>query len=421
MTDRRTLVVWFENSEIGILESLNGVWSFEYSQPWLDDKNAFPLCPNIDLSQKKHIDDSTNRFVQWFFDNLLPEENARLIISKESKIDKEDAFGLLELYGSESAGALTLLKPDAELGNASIEPLPKSALSNRIKHLATTPLSKGAKKKMSLAGAQHKIAISYDKGELFEPIGPMASSHILKPQHEHPGEYWATVCNEWFVMTLAGKVGLPTPPVYIENVPEPVFIVERFDRDGSYPGQTRKHIIDACQLKGLYSGAKYRLSNVMTISELLNLVDERALTRIRLFRWVLFNALIGNGDAHLKNLSFYVGATGFSLTEHYDLLSTIIYEGKSALDSELSQQIGNAKFFSQLTQSDLIIFGDEIGLPNKLVINEINKLTKKITSEFDTLYELVEKLPDSINKPGDLKMLREIKHLVLMEMIQKIS
>ena len=421
MEDKRTLVVWFQKSEIGILESLNGVWSFEYSQPWLDDKNAFPLCPNIDLSQKKHIDDSTNRFVQWFFDNLLPEENARLIISKDTKIDKEDAFGLLELYGSESAGALTLLKSDAKLSDASVEPLPKSTLSDRIKHLATTPLSKGAKKKMSLAGAQQKIAIIYDKGELLEPIGAMASSHILKPQHEHPDEYWATVCNEWFVMTLAGKVGLPTPSVYIENVPEPVFIVERFDRDGSYPGQTRKHIIDACQLKGLYSGAKYRLSNVMTISELLNLVDERALTRIRLFRWVLFNALIGNGDAHLKNLSFYVGATGFSLTEHYDLLSTIIYEGKSALDSELSQQIGNAKFFSQLTQSDLIIFGDEIGLPKKLVINEINKLTKKIINEFNALYDVVEKLPDSINKPGDLKMLREIKHLVLMEMIQKIS
>ena len=273
---------------------------------------------------------------------------------------------------------------------------------------------------MSLSGAQHKLAIIFDRGEFFEPIGAMASSHILKPQHEHPNDYWATVCNEWFVMTLAGKVGLSVPSVNIEYVPEPVFIIERFDRDGVYPDQTRKHIIDACQLRGVYFGAKYRLSNVLTISKLLELVDEKALTRIRLFKWALFNALIGNGDAHLKNLSFYVGTNGYSLTEHYDLLSTIIYEGKTAMDCELSQQIGNAKYFKQLTRSDLISFSKEIGLPEKVAEREINRLTNTIAIEFDNLYKTVESWPKSINKPGDLRMLRGIKYLVLQEMISKI-
>jgi len=419
--DERKLVVWFEKKIIGELESLNGVWSFDYAQSWQDDKTSFPLCPDIGLSEKKHTDNSTDRYVQWFFDNLLPEENARTIIAKDRNVDREDAFSLLELYGAESAGALTLLKEDEEWGEESVEPLLKTDLSFRINHLATAPLSKGAKKKMSLAGAQHKIAIIYDKSELLEPIGAMPSSHILKPQHEHPSEYWATVCNEWFVMTLAGKVGLQVPLVNIEYVPEPVFIIERFDRDGKYPGQTRKHIIDACQLRGLYSGSKYRLSNVNTISKLLELVDEKALSRIRLFKWVLFNALIGNGDAHLKNLSFYVGPNGYTLTEHYDLLSTVIYHGKTALDSELSQKIGNATYFRQLTKADLVGFSQEIGLPEKIATREINKLTKKLVIEFDSLYKIVENWPDSVNKPGDLKMLREIKHLVLLEMISKIT
>lgn len=420
MIDTRKLVVWFEKKMVGELESLNGVWSFDYAQSWLDDKTSFPLCPDIGLSRKKHTDNSTDRYVQWFFDNLLPEENARAIIAKDRNVDKEDAFSLLELYGAESAGALTLLKKNGEWGEASVEPLLKADLSFRIKHLATAPLSKGAKKKMSLAGTQHKIAIIYAKGELFEPIGAMPSSHILKPQHEHPSEYWATVCNEWFVMTLAGKLGLQVPSVNIEYVPEPVLIIERFDRDGVYPNQTRQHIVDACQLKGLYSGSKYRLSNVNTISKLLELVDEKAMTRIRLFRWVLFNALIGNGDAHLKNLSFYVGANGYTLTEHYDLLSTIIYHGKTALDCELSQKIGNATYFRQLTKADLLSYGQAIGLPEKIAVTEIAKLANKIAIEFDDLYKIVENWPNSTNKPGDLRMLREIKHLVLLEMISKI-
>lgn len=162
MIDERKLAVWFEKKIIGELKSLNGVWSFEYAQSWQDDKTAFPLCPNIGLSRKKHTDNSTDRYVQWFFDNLLPEENARTIIAKDKNVDREDAFSLLELYSAESAGALTLLKEDGEWGEASAEPLQKADLSFRINHLATAPLSKGAKKKMSLAGAQHKIAIIYD-------------------------------------------------------------------------------------------------------------------------------------------------------------------------------------------------------------------------------------------------------------------
>jgi serine/threonine-protein kinase HipA len=419
--DERKLFVWFEKKVIGELESVNGIWSFYYSQSWLDDDSSFPLCPDIGFSSKRHTDNSTNRYVQWFFDNLLPEENARAIIAKDKNVDKEDAFSLLELYGAESAGALTILKKHEGWSEGSVEPLPKTDLSFRINHLATSPLSKGAKKKMSLAGAQHKVAIIYDKGELLEPLGAMPSSHILKPQHEHPSEYWATVCNEWFVMTLAGKLGLQVPLVNIEYVPEPVFIIERFDRDGIYPNQTRKHIVDACQLKGLYSGSKYRLSNVNTICTLLELVDEKALTRLRLFKWVLFNALVGNGDAHLKNLSFYVRPHGYTLTEHYDLLSTIIYRGKTALDCELSQKIGNATYFRQLAKADLISFAQVIGLPEKIAVNEINKMTRKIVIEFDHLYKIVENGPDSVNKLGDLRVLREIRHLVLLEMVSKVT
>ena len=106
---------------------------------------------------------------------------------------------------------------------------------------------------MSLAGAQHKMALIYRDNELFEPIGSTLSTHILKPDHQDTDDYPHSVANEWFVMQLAKKVGLSVPETYYKRVPEPVYLIERFDRvtgdDGSL---SRRHTMDACQLLSLY-------------------------------------------------------------------------------------------------------------------------------------------------------------------------
>jgi serine/threonine-protein kinase HipA len=222
-------------------------------------------------------------------------------------------------------------------------------------------------------------------------------------------------------MTLAGKVGLLVPPVTIMYIPAPVYLIARFDRRGVYPNQTRRHIIDACQVCGLYAGAKYRLSHVDTLIRLVNGTGTKASTRIRLFRWVLYNALIGNGDAHLKNLSFYVDGGACQLAPHYDLLSTIIYDGKNALSSPLSQQIGNAATFDQLTPMDMRHFGEMLGLPEKLAQKEIDRMLRVILTEFDALYAQVEGWPMTRSKASDLTMLREIKYIVLLPMIAKLT
>ena len=44
-------------------------------------------------------------------------------------------------------------------------------------------LASSSKKKMSGAGAQHKVAVIYRDGRLFEPEGSAISMYILKPMH----------------------------------------------------------------------------------------------------------------------------------------------------------------------------------------------------------------------------------------------
>ncbi|OXH89050.1 toxin HipA, partial [Burkholderia multivorans] len=91
-------------------------------------------------------------------------------------------------------------------------------------------LTHDAPKKMSLAGAQHKLPVVLRDGRLFEPSGQAVSTHILKPNHPHAHDYPHSVVNEWFVMTLARRVGLDVPDVERRYVPAPVYVIRRFDR-----------------------------------------------------------------------------------------------------------------------------------------------------------------------------------------------
>ena len=55
----------------------------------------------------------------------------------------------------------------------------------------------------------------------------------------------------------------------------------------------------------------------------------KAAARMRRYRWLVFNVLTGNGDNHLKNISFLVGAGGINVVPAYDLLCTAVYDTKA--------------------------------------------------------------------------------------------
>lgn len=181
---------------------------------------------------------------------------------------------------------------------------------------------------MSLAGAQHKLAVVLQAGALFEPVGATASTHILKPDHPD-ADYPHSAINEWFVMRLAKRLGFDVPDVHRRYVPSAVYLVDRFDRRATPQGWQRQHVIDACQLLGLDRSFKYSQGSMESLAALADACRSPAVARTRLFGWLVFNMLIGNGDAHLKNLSFVVSHEGVQLAPFYDLLSVAIYETPS--------------------------------------------------------------------------------------------
>ncbi|WP_303748100.1 HipA domain-containing protein [Stenotrophomonas pigmentata] len=415
----RQLDVWLEQQRIGELYEQGNLWVLHYDPLWRD--NGFDLSPALPRNAGEIRDGGSQRPVQWFFDNLLPEEGGRQLVAADAGINAADAFGLLQRFGPESAGALTLLSPGQQLPPPKLRPLSDAELSARIQALPRQPLSHGAPKRMSLAGAQHKLAVVFDQKQLWEPIGQAASTHILKPDHEQVDHYPHSVVNEWFCMRLAAACGLPVPEVQVRRVPDPVYLVRRFDREGEGLQVRRRYALDGCQLLSLDAVFKYQQANSATLRQLLDTTRTPAATRLALLRWQLFNFLIGNADAHLKNLSFLWGEKGWELAPHYDLLSTAVYRAPDWGMETLVFPMGNAARFAEVTKAEVEAFGLSIGVPVKLTLLELDRLAKNLWREAQVLLQAYEEGITHQVDPGEARLLRQIVYSPITDALGLVS
>lgn len=425
----RTLRGFIGGEPVGTLYENQGIWSFRYEESWV--AHGVPLSPGLPLTPTLIEDDGSVRPVQWFFDNLLPEGDARARLIASLPGDAGDAWDLLAQFGAESAGALTLLPPGMAQAEAGLRPLSDEELNARILAMPRQSLASKAPKKMSLAGAQEKLPVVIDeRGAVFDPIGATASTHILKPD-VLAVHYPASSANEWYCARLARELKLPVPPVALRYVPASVYIIERFDRRAHGDATVRLHTLDAAQLLSLDAGAKYTKSGAEALRAVAEMCRAKAPARIALFRWALFNALIGNGDAHLKNLSLFAEREGYSLAPHYDLVSTgawcrpeLLGQGEPAWpDIGLSFPIGNARTFAELTRSDFFLFAEELGVPTVAAERSLHAMTDALLPAADSLrreYESRNDIPAAV-RTGQMRMLLAILHLPLRTMQGKLT
>jgi serine/threonine-protein kinase HipA len=144
MADRQ-LNVFINEHLVGTLREANDLWAFDYDPAWAASENAFDLSPALSRSRLLHVDGASQRPVQWYFDNLLPEEALRTVLAREASINEDDSFGLLAYFGAESAGSLVLRSPeDPVTVQAGLRELPDAVLSDRIKKLPRLSLNHDA-------------------------------------------------------------------------------------------------------------------------------------------------------------------------------------------------------------------------------------------------------------------------------------
>ena len=182
--------------------------------------------------------------------------------------------------------------------------------------------------RLSIAGHQDKLAVFEDEGEWFLVEGPaLVSTHLLKPEPVDRRLAGLTT-NARFCMQLAQACGLRTAPTRLVHVPQPVLVVERFDRRCEGDRIVRLHCIDGCQALGLPVNLKYEralgderdvrdIRDGASLPAFFSLLAKHAVVpaaeRLQLLRWVIFQVLIGNVDAHAKNRSFFLEPGGVRL------------------------------------------------------------------------------------------------------------
>ncbi|MBI5329077.1 MAG: HipA domain-containing protein [Betaproteobacteria bacterium] len=427
----RELEVWLDQTHVGVLRDEGSHWAFAYAPTWLANPQGFDLSPGLKRAKSPIVDGSNQRPVQWFFDNLLPEENARRTLTNAARTDAADAWGLLTWLGAESAGAFTLLPPGVTAGESGLTPLPEAVLDQRIRDLPRIPLQAGAPKRMSLAGAQEKLAVILAEDQLYEPIGGRPSTHILKPDTTATG-YPHSAVNEWFCMQLAAALKLPVPESRLLHVPSAVYCVARFDRRAD-PGTgevRRLHTLDGAQLLSLSGQYKYAENTLDSLLAIVELCRAKVQTRRDLFRWLAFNVLIGNGDAHLKNLSFHLDAGGVRLAPHYDLVSTAIYSTPELdphpphwPDAALSMPLGQARRFGEVRRMDILQVAEALSVPAKLAGGYLDELLGLALPRADALlesYRGMAGIPGEA-RPGEERTLRAIRHMAMAEMTMRLG
>ncbi len=385
------LNVFFGNEKAGILESTDnrGV-IFVYDENYLMDKNAVPLSASLPLraeefSQKQCIP---------FFSGLLPEEQSRKKIADYLHISETSTLKLLEALGGECAGLISILPEDDSLStetsftldSKNYELLDDKRLSDFIEKMNTRPLIKADNKlRLSLAGAQEKLALAKINGEWYLPLNGAPSTHILKPTRT--GALSSLAQNEYICMKIAKSFALPVPDVDLLKIAgKDVFVIERYDRIKEANFIQRLHQEDFCQALGIMSTSKYQNDGGPGIADIFKTISDictvPALESQKFFRYVLFNYLVGNCDSHGKNYSLLYKNRRVELSPLYDVVSTVIYP---ELTEKLSMKIGKHYEIQKVTEEDFSLLAETLNIKYSVLSKIFDDFGKKYTKAFDGL------------------------------------
>lgn len=335
------LHVLYGSATVGQLWSEARELHFQYAASWVQSPRAFPLTPHLPLNLQTWQGDD----VLFFFSNLLPEGAVLDAILKLKRLPRGDVYAQLAAFGEDAAGAFSIV-PEGETRQRqpAYQPYPAENIRADLERLAghLPLLYQHGELRLSLAGAQDKIPVHYADGQFQLPMGGAASTHILKPAIQPQKVFPDAVMNEAFCLHLARHCGLAAVKAEVVSVPEPMLVVERYDRSLQNGQVQRLHQLDFCQLAGVLPDQKYAKDGGSGLADIFGLVDRYAAVpgrdRLQVLDWVVFNYLIGNADAHAKNLAMLVGAgSRLQLVPLYDLLCTSVYP---QLDTRMAMAIG---------------------------------------------------------------------------------
>lgn len=404
----RTLDVYLHRELVGrLLQDAEGRLRFGYTGDWLSNPAAVPISQSLPLEAKRF----SQRECRGFFAGLLPDDSKREIIARNLGISARNDFAMLERIGGECAGAVTFVAEGHDLPaqENAYRPLEPHALAEMIRALPRRPLLAGEEGiRLSLAGAQDKIAVHVSGDTISLPLLGSPSTHILKPAVER---FEGLVFNEAFCLRLARAVGLRVAEARIGQVEGiDYLLVERYDRargSQAHPagGLQREHQEDFCQALGIAPDQKYQAEGGPSLKQCFDLVRRVCATPVvdlqALLDAVIFNWLVGNNDAHGKNFSLlYRGnfRAGFQtlLAPLYDLVCTAHYP---ELSQKMAMKVGGEYDPERLGDGHFERMAAEASLARPLVKSRVGEMASALDAALasvPTEHPAMEKVAASI-------------------------
>jgi serine/threonine-protein kinase HipA len=381
----RTLDVYLRRDLVGqLIQDENGQIAYYYAESWLNHAGAIPLSYSLPLKKERF----NRNACRGFFAGILPHESKREIIAKNLGISARNDFAMLEQIGGECAGAVTFIPAGESLPERKyrFRPLTGEKLAEILRLLPRRPLMAGEDGiRLSLAGAQDKIAVYVANDQISIPLGGAPSTHILKPAMER---FEGIVFNEAFCMKLADAIGLHTAKAevgLVENID--YLLVQRYDRIAlrdSPSGREyleREHQEDFCQALGISPDNKYQNEGGPSLKQCFALLRELSSAPVidlqRLLDAIIFNFMVGNHDAHGKNFSLLYGRET-RLAPLYDVFSTAYYP---ELAKKMAMKIGGEYASDKVLPKHFDQLADEAGLAKPMVKRRVLELAEIVLSK----------------------------------------
>ncbi|SBS27186.1 hypothetical protein MSP8887_00565 [Marinomonas spartinae] len=268
-----------------------------------------------------------------FAQNLPEGFNRHYIAEKLARYAKVNDMYLLALQANHGIGMLTY---QSELNL----PEPESvSLSDILTYTGSDALFPQLLEKYylrnALAGVQPKVSIPTQ----LETERTIEQKNLIVKSYNQ--EFPLLTVNEFVCMEAARFCGLEPPKTYLSNNQE-TFVIERFDIsvDGSKLGYEDFTTLlkKPNEPDAKYSGSYETLLNATQVYT--NSQEEVE----KVYCFIVFNCLIGNGDAHLKNfaLQYTPDMSTVFVSPPFDITHTLIYD---TIDNKMALKMAGSKDF----------------------------------------------------------------------------